>query len=68
MPEVEAEEVETIINALKNTSCNVDCPGVRWMENDSETKRDQMGSIPKRTWGLQTITGEILIKGCESGK
>ena len=38
------------------------------MENISETDRDQNGPINKKNWGLQTVTGEILVKGCEYGK
>ena len=38
------------------------------MTNNSEAKRDQNGPIHKKTWGFQTITGEVLVKGSESGK
>ena len=38
------------------------------MENNTEAKRDQNGAIPKRSWGLQTITGEVWVKGSESRK
>ena len=46
LQEVEGEEVEIIIKAPRNTSRNpkirndINCNGVRWMENNSETKRD----------------------------
>ena len=33
-----------------------------------ETKRDQNGPILKKNWGLSTVTDEIIVKGCESGK
>ena len=74
LQEVEAEEVKTTIETPRNTTHNpnirndIDCHGVRWMENNSEAKEDQNCPIPKGTWGLQTITGEDLVKGCEFGK
>ena len=37
-------------------------------EKKLEAKRDQNGPILKRTWGLQTVTSEHLVKGCESRK
>ena len=46
LQEVEGEEVEIIIKAPRNTSRNpkirndINCNGVRWVENNSETKRD----------------------------
>ena len=72
--EVEAELVEPMIEPTRNPPRNpnsrndVDCHGVRWMANNTEAKRDQNGHIQKKTWGLQTITGEVLVKGSESGK
>ena len=74
LPDVEAEEVDTIIEGLRNTSYNlniyndVDYRGVSWMENNSEAKMDQNGPIPTQRWGIQTITGKVLIQGCNSGK
>ena len=38
------------------------------MTNNTEAKRDQNGPILKKAWGLQTITGEVLVKGSEYGK
>ena len=72
--EVEAEEVTITIEDSKNTSRNpnirnnVDYRGVRWMDNNSEPKMDQNGLIPTKRWGIQTVTGEVLIKGYKSGK
>ena len=74
LQEVEAEEVETATEALRNTTRNlntrndVDSYGIRWMKNNWEAKRNQYGSITKKIWRLQTVTGEILIKYCDSGK
>lgn len=72
--EVEAEEVTITIEDSKNTSRNpnirnnVDYRGVRWMDNNSEPKMDQNDLIPTKRWGIQTVTGEVLIKGYKSGK
>ena len=43
-----------------NIRNDVDYYGVKWMENNSLTKRDQNGLINPRTWGIQTITGGVL--------
>ena len=37
------------------------------MTNNAEAKRDQNLPIHKKIWG-QSITGEVLVKGSESGK
>ena len=74
LQEVEAEKVETTTEGPRNTARNpnnrndIDCHWVRFMENISEAYRDQNGPINKKNWGLQTVTGEILIKGFEYGK
>ena len=41
---------------------------MKWKENNSLAKKDQNGPINPRTWGIQTITGGVLTKGCEYGK
>ena len=74
LPEAEAEEVETDIEAPRNTSRNsnshnnIDYRKVKWLKNNLESKRDQNGSIPRRTRGIQTVTTEVAIEGCESRK
>ena len=60
---VEANEVDTICQCPRNTSCNpnnrndVDYHGIRWMENNSDAKRNENGPILTRRWGIHTITG-----------
>ena len=72
--EIEAELVKRIIEHPRNPTRNpnsridVDCHGVRWMTNNSEAKRDQNSSMHKKTWRLQTITDDVLVKGSESVK
>ena len=41
---------------------------MKWKENNSLAKKDQNGPINPRTWGIQTITGGVLTKGCDYGK
>ena len=41
---------------------------MKWMVNNSLAKKDKNGPINPRTWGIQTITGGVLTKGCECGK
>ena len=31
-------------------------------------KKDQNGPINSKTWGIQTITGDVISQGCELGK
>ena len=58
LPEVGTEEVEPILEAPIRVTRNpnirndVDCHGMKWMENDSLAKKDQNGSINQRTWGI----------------
>ena len=74
LEEVETELVETIIEPPRNPPRNlnsrndVDRHGVIWMTNNTEAKRDQNSPIQKKAWGLQTVTGEVLVKDSESGK
>ena len=74
LPEVDAEEVEHILETpthvarIPNIQNDVDCHGIKWMENNALAKKDQNGSKNPRTWGIQTITGGVLTKGYESGK
>ena len=55
LPEIDAEEVEPILEAPIRVPCNpnirndVDCHGMMWMENDSLAKKDQNGPINTRT-------------------
>ena len=69
LPEVDAEEVEPILEAPirvprnPNIRNDVDCHGMKWMENNSLAKKDQNGPINTRTWGIQTITGDVLSQG-----
>ena len=50
---IDLEEVKSTIEGPMNTSCNhnirndVDCREVRWMENNSEVKKDQISPIPE---------------------
>ena len=67
LPEVDAEEVEHVARN-PNIRNDVDCYGVKWMENDSLAKKDKNGPINSRTWGIQTITGDVILQGCELGK
>ena len=74
LPEVDAVEVAPILEAPirvprnPNIRNDVDCHGMKWMENDSLAKKDQNGPINSRTWGIQTITGDVISQGCELGK
>ena len=38
------------------------------MKNNSLAKKGQNGPINPRTWDIQTITGRVLTKECESEK
>ena len=61
LPEVDTEEVDPILESPRNISRNPnsrndsDCYGVRWMENNLDTKRDQNCPTLSRRWGIQTI-------------
>ena len=72
--DVDAEEVESILETPTNIARNpnirndVDCYGMKWMKNNSLAKKGQNGPINPRTWDIQTITGRVLTKECESEK
>ena len=74
LPEVDAEEVEPILETPTNIARNpnirndVDCHGMKWMVKNSLAKKDQNEPINPRTWGIQTISDGVLTKGCECGK
>ena len=64
LEEVEAELVEPIIEPPRNTPRNpnsrndVDCHGVRWMENNTDTKINQNGPIQKK----RGVFRRLLVK------